>query len=269
MIKYMTTAALLLGAAPAIAQTEPAKPLTVSGSVGLVSDYRFRGVSQSDKDFAIQGGFTLTHKSGLYASVWGSNLSGWGTFGGANMELDLVGGYKLPVGPVTIDAGLTWYMYPGGYDKTDFGEPYVKVSGTAGPVNLLAGIAYAPKQQALGNWSNTANSRVGDKEDNLYIWGDVSGGIPGTPATVKGHLGHSNGNPGLGPNGTSVAPTGKYWDWLLGVDVVLGPVTVGVAYIDTSITRRKSAYLLPNFSDTSDGSSIAGSRAVFSITAGF
>lgn len=269
MKTYACLAVLLAGASPALAQTEPEKPFTVSGSVGLVSDYRFRGVSQTDKDFAIQGGFTIAHKSGLYASVWASNLSGWGTFGGANMELDLVGGYKRPIGPVTVDAGLTWYMYPGGFDKTDFAEPYVKVSGIAGPVSLLAGIAYAPKQQALGNWFNTPKSRIGAKHDNLYVWGDASAGIPGTPATVKGHLGHSNGNPGLGPNGTSVAPTGKYWDWLLGVDVVVGPVTLGVAYVDTNISKKKSAYLLPNFSDTSDGSSIAGSRAVFSITAAF
>ena len=53
--------------------------------------------------------------------------------------------------------------------------------------------------------------------------------IPKTPFTLKGRLGYSKENPGLGPNGTSVAPTGKYWDWLLGVDAVLGPMTLGVA----------------------------------------
>ncbi len=132
------------------------KPITVSGSIGLVSDYRFRGVSQSDKEMAVQGGATITHESGFYGAFWGSNLSGWGTFGGANMELDLVAGYKRSLGSgLTVDAGLTWYMYPGGYSNTDFAEPYVKLSGTVGPVSLLGGVAYAPKQEALGNWSNT------------------------------------------------------------------------------------------------------------------
>lgn len=257
-----------LFATPALAQEAPPKPFTVSGSVALVSDYRFRGVSQSDKHMVVQGGLTLSHETGLYASVWGSNLAGWGTFGGSNMELDLVGGYKLPVGGATIDAGLTWYMYPGGASNTDFAEPYVKVSSTLGPVTALAGIAYAPRQQALGNYSNTPQSR-GQKQDNLYVWGDASMGIAGTPVTAKAHLGYSHGNPGLGPNGTSVTPTGEYLDWLIGADMVLGPVTLGVAYVDTNISKRESAYLQPNFSSTKNGSSIAGSRALFSIGASF
>ncbi|MEG3123159.1 TorF family putative porin [Sphingomonas sp. GB1N7] len=263
-------AAMLL-ATPASAQdqTDPPPDLKASGSVALVSDYRFRGVSQSDKGMAVQGGITVTHKSGLYAGTWASNLAGWGTFGGPNLELDLFGGYKFPVGGGgTLDVGLTWYMYPGGADTTDFAEPYVKLSGTAGPLNLLAGVAYAPKQEALGNFSNTPQSR-GQSEKNLYLWGDASAGIPNTPITLKGHLGYSDGNPGLGPNGTSVAPTGKYWDWLLGVDAVFGPVTLGVAYVDTDISKAESAYLLPNFSSTKDGSPIAGSRVVFSVSAAF
>ncbi len=267
--RYLYAAALIAGATPAAAQdTDAPKPVTVSGNIALVSDYRFRGVSQSDKEMAVQGGITVTHESGAYAGAWASNLAGWGTFGGANMELDLFAGYKVAVGGATIDAGLTWYMYPGGADQTDFAEPYVKVSTTLGPVNALAGIAYAPKQRALGNFSNTPESR-GQREDNLYLWGDLSSGIPDTAATVKAHLGHSNGNPGLGPNGTSVTPTGEYWDWLLGLDYVVGPVTLGVAYVDTDIGKTQSAYLLPNFSSTKDGSSIAGSKVLFSVSAGF
>ncbi|AYJ86999.1 hypothetical protein D3Y57_14930 [Sphingomonas paeninsulae] len=255
---------------PAFAQGEaPTKPITISGGVTLVNDYRYRGVSQSDEEMAVQGGITATHKSGLYAGVWASNLAGWGTFGGSNMELDLIGGYKRTFGGATVDVGLTWYMYPGGADKTDFAEPYVKVSGIAGPVSLLAGVAYAPKQQALGNWSNTPESRIGDKEDNLYIWGDASAGIPGTALTIKGHIGYSDGNRGLGPNGTSIAPTGKYADWLIGADYVISPVTLGIAYVDTNITRGDSLYLQPNFSSTKDGSSIAAGKILFSVSASF
>jgi len=262
---FLIAAGLLAG--PALAQ-DPPKPLTVSGAVALVSDYRFRGVSQSDKHAAIQGGLTLTHESGFYASFWGSNLAGWGAFGGSNMELDLIGGYKLPIAGYTIDAGLTWYMYPGGASNTDFAEPYVKISRTVGPLNLLAGVAYAPKQEALGNFSNTPYSR-GQKQDNLYAWGDAAAGIPGTPITAKAHFGYSSGNPGLGPNGTSVTPTGEYLDWLIGADCVLGPVTLGIAYVDTDISKRDSAYLLPNFSSSKNGSSIAGSKVVFSVGAAF
>ncbi|MFA5970301.1 MAG: TorF family putative porin [Sphingomonas sp.] len=270
-MKYLYLAALACAAtaAPAFAEdADPAKPITVNGSVALVSDYRFRGVSQSDNEFAIQGGITVTHESGLYGGIWASNLAGWGTFGGANLELDLIGGYKRPVGPVTVDVGLTWYNYPGGASLTDFGEPYVKLSTTFGPISALAGVAYAPKQRALGNFSNTPESR-GQAQDNSYVWGDASIGVPLTPATAKAHLGHSWGNPGLGPNGTSVTPTGSYTDWSLGIDYPLGPLTLSVAYVDTDISQAGSAYLQPNFSQTKDGSSIAGSRAVFSISASF
>ena len=119
-------------------QEDDAPALTLSGSATLTTDYRFRGVSQSDEGMAVQGGFTLSHSSGFYAGAWGSNLSGWGTFGGANMELDLYAGYKLPVGEGTLDLGGTWYMYPSGADTTDFAELYAKLSGAAGPVSLTA-----------------------------------------------------------------------------------------------------------------------------------
>ena len=102
----MACAALaLLSSAPAFAQEEAEGPVTVSGSVALVSDYRFRGVSQSDKGMAIQGGITATHESGAYVGTWASNLAGWGQFGGANMELDLFAGYAIPLGGATLDVG--------------------------------------------------------------------------------------------------------------------------------------------------------------------
>jgi hypothetical protein len=277
-MKYYVAAALasLALSTPAFAQDEPAGPFTVSGSVGLVSDYRFRGVSQTDEEMAIQGGITISHESGFYAGTWGSNLAGWGTFGGSSMELDLFGGYKADLGGATVDVGLTWYMYPGGSDVTDFAEPYIKVSSTVGPVGVLGGIAYAPKQRALGRWyAGSADYASGvptfpnDKEDNLYIWGDLTAAVPETPLSFRAHLGHSNGNSGLGPNGTSVAPTGKYWDWNLGADFAAGPVVLGVTYTDTSISASDSAYLYPNFASTKDGSTIAGGQVVFSITAAF
>ncbi|MGK6322936.1 TorF family putative porin [Sphingomonas sp. DT-51] len=277
----LATALLAAGLAiPAAAQdTAPPKPVTVSGSVGLVSDYRFRGVSQSDRNLAVQGGLTIAHESGLYIGTWGSNLAGWGTFGGANMELDLIAGYKFPIGGGTLDVGATWYMYPSGFDNTDFIEPYAKLSGTLGPASLTAGVAYAPKQEALGSWylngtsaANGVYDRPGDKNDNLYVWGDAAAAIPNTGLTAKAHIGYSKGNDGLGPFATSVAPTGEYADWMLGVDyaVPTTPLTLGVAYVDTNISKRESAYLQPSFSRGQDGTgTIAGSTVVVSLTAAF
>lgn len=274
-------AAIAATALPAAAQdTDPPKPVTVSGSVGLVSDYRFRGVSQTDEELAVQGGLTIAHESGLYIGTWASNLAGWGTFGGANMELDLIAGFKTPIGSgATLDVGATWYMYPGGFDNTDFIEPYAKVSGTLGPASATLGVAYAPKQEALGSWyANGAAAAAGvytdpgDKNDNVYIWGDVSAGVPNTGLTAKAHLGYSWGNDGLGPFATSPAPTGEYADWMVGLDYAVAgtPLTLGVAYVDTDISRREAAYLQPSFSKGQDGvGQIADATVLFSLTAAF
>ncbi|MEH3108133.1 MAG: TorF family putative porin [Sphingomonas fennica] len=263
------------------AQSTPADatpPVTVSGSAAIASDYRFRGVSQSDTKMAVQGGITVAHASGLYAGTWASSLSGWGTFGGANMELDLIGGYKVALARgATLDVGLTWYLYPGGADETDFAEPYVKLTGTAGPATLTAGAAYAPKQQAIGKWYGTGAdaargvyTRPGARDDNLYLWGDGAMAVPETPITAKAHVGHSWGQNGLGPNATAVSPTGDYWDWSLGADVTFAPLTLNVSYVDTDISGRAADYLRPSFSKGQDGTgTIAGRTIVVALTAAF
>ena len=260
------------------AEAAPPSALTVSGAATIASDYRFRGVSQSDQEMAVQAGVTIAHESGLYVGAWGSNLAGWGTFGGANMELDLIGGYKAKLAQnATLDVGLTWYMYPGGADKTDFAEPYAKLTGTTGPATLTAGVAYAPKQEALGRWYNTGAAaaagvydRPGAKDDNLYLWGDGAMAIAGTPLTAKAHVGHSWGQRGLGPNATAVSPTGEYWDWSLGADATWKNLTFNVSYIDTDISNREASYLRPSFSKGQDGTgNIAGSTIVVSLSAAF
>ena len=271
-------AALGLPVAAQAQDSAPPPALTVSGSATIASDYRFRGVSQSDQQMAIQGGITVAHESGFYIGTWASNLAGWGTFGGANMELDLIGGFKTKLTDnVTVDAGLTWYMYPGGASKTDFAEPYVKLSGAAGPATLTAGVAYAPKQQALGRWYRTGAdaadgiyTRPGASGDNTYVWGDGALAIAGTPLTAKAHLGHSWGQNGLGPNATAVSPTGSYTDWSLGADATWRNLTLNVSYVDTDISDREAAYLRPSFSKGQDGTgNIAGSAVVASLTAAF
>ncbi|MDJ0276608.1 TorF family putative porin [Sphingomonas sp. 2R-10] len=276
------TVAFLLCPVAAMAQEAPAEPdapsaVTISGSAAIASDYRFRGVSQSDGDMAVQGGITLAHDSGGYVGIWASNLAGWGTFGGANVELDLIEGYRAKLSDnATLDVGLTWYLYPGGADKTDFAEPYAKLTGTAGPATLTAGAAYAPKQEALGRWYRNGTSaangsyRPGAKDDNLYLWGDGAYAVAGTPITARAHIGHGRGQDGLGPNATAVSPTGSYWDWSIGADVAYRNLTLNLSWVDTDISDGDAAYLRPSFSRGQDGSgNIAGSTLLASLTAAF
>lgn len=263
---------------PSATGTAPSPAVTVSGSVAIVSDYRFRGVSQSDQHLAVQGGLTVAHRSGLYVGTWASNLAGWGTFGGANMELDLIGGYKARLADnATLDVGLTWYMYPGGANRSDYAETYARLTGTAGPATLTAGVAYAPRQQAIGKWYDTGAAAAGGtydhpgaKGDNLYLWGDGAMAITGTPITAKAHIGRSRGQDGLGPNATAVSPTGAYWDWSLGADLAFRNLTFNVSYVGTDISDRDATYLRPSFSKGQDGTgNIAGSTVLASLTAAF
>ena len=162
--------------------TDPPAAITITGNVSLVTDYRFRGVSLSGGDPAIQGGITVTHKSGFYAGTWASSIhDDTGIFG--DQELDLFGGWSSEVTPgITVDAGLLYYVYPSGHiGDANYFEPYASVAGSVGPAKLKLGAAYAWHQDSLGG------------DDNLYIFGNADIGIPTTPLTVSAHLGYTNG----------------------------------------------------------------------------
>ena len=85
----------------------------LTGNISLVSDYRFRGVSQTYRQPAIQGGFDYTHASGLYVGNWNSSVSSNSYNNGAGLEMDLYGGYRFAITPdLTGDVGALHYFYP-------------------------------------------------------------------------------------------------------------------------------------------------------------
>jgi uncharacterized protein (TIGR02001 family) len=130
-----------VAAAPAFAQE-----VAISGNVALTTDYAFRGISQTDQSPAIQGGLDLSAGS-FYLGTWASNIN-FGT-GGANLELDVYGGYKFAAGPVAFDVGVIGYLYPGAADdgaELDYWEGYVKPSIALSDSFTLGGaIYYSPE----------------------------------------------------------------------------------------------------------------------------
>lgn len=204
--------------APAPAPTPPAPAFTVSGGATLVSDYRFRGISQTDKRAAVQGTFTVAHSSGFYATVWGSSIDDYVAAGG-DQEIDLIAGFKKTFGSTTFDGGVLYYYYPGsGGANTDFVEPYISVAQAFGPATVKVTANYAPKQKALTIGSGN--------EDNLYLAGDLSFTLP-VGVGVTGHIGHS-----FGPSYLTI---GKgYTDWGAGLSYTWNHLTFGVNYVDTS-----------------------------------
>ena len=101
--------------APAAGETSASAPTpTVTVNFSLVSDYRFRGISQSWAQPAVQGGIDYTHASGFYLGNWNSSISSNSYNNGASLEMDLYGGYRFePVKDLTLDVGVLRYQYPG------------------------------------------------------------------------------------------------------------------------------------------------------------
>ena len=114
------------GTAPATAPAAaPASPYTFTYNVGLYSQYIFRGLTQTGRRPAIQGGVDFSHTSGIYLGTWGSNIN-WLTDGGnwhsGSLEWDIYGGIRNTFGQSDFgyDVGLLNYVYPG--TKTSAGE---------------------------------------------------------------------------------------------------------------------------------------------------
>ena len=211
--------ALLAGVAvPATAQTAPPAAITVTGGATLVSDYRFRGLSQTDKSVAVQATATVQHRSGLYASFWGSSIDDY-IANGSDAELDLIGGYRKTFGGTTVDGGVLYYVYPhNGGANTDFFEPYISVSHTIGPVSAKIGGNFAWKQHGLG--------LAGERRSGEYVYGELSAGIPTTPVTLTGHLGHSF-------ERNYITFGERYTDWSVTAAYTYKQVTLSAAYVDT------------------------------------
>lgn len=236
--KMILSAAALLATTPAFAQdTGDTSGFSISGTAAVVSDYRFRGFSQTGEEATVQGGFTVSHDTGLYAGVWGSGVS----FANGT-ELDLVGGYKTEVvSGITADVGMTAYFYPGTSDSTIL-EPYLKVGGSVGPASLTVGFAWAPGGQ----------NSLGD-DSAVYFSGDLGVAIPSTPITLTGHMGYAKSDSFLG------GLDGDVFDYSIGASVTWEALTLGVAYVNTDA---------PTTWGYKEGVGADGA-AVFSLTAAF
>lgn len=253
-------ALLLATATPAFAQDAPAAPtpaVTVTGGATVITDYRFRGLTQTDDRPAIQGTLNLNHSSGFYVGTWASSIDGGSdgstpaltNYGGA--EVDLYAGFTktLPSG-VGVDVGLLYYYYPGGKSglNTDFFEPYASVSYTIGPVTAKVGGNYAWGGQA-GLDFTTSN------DDSLYVYGELGAGIPNTPVTLKAHLGNNKGSLGLFNPTTA---DDSYLDWSLTAEMAKGHFKAGVSYVDTDITNANIAGIGPFAQKLSRGATVLG-----------
>ncbi|WP_374353531.1 TorF family putative porin [Limnohabitans sp.] len=132
-MKKILVPTLIASAIAALAPVVQAQESTLSYNVGVVSDYRYRGISQSRLEPALQGGIDYADKSGFYVGAWGSTIK-WIKDSGASsgsVEVDLYGGYKGAVGDVAYDVGFLRYEYAG--------NKYKEVTGVNANTNEVYG----------------------------------------------------------------------------------------------------------------------------------
>jgi uncharacterized protein (TIGR02001 family) len=168
MKKTILALSLAALSVPALAQEKkPAPDWVFTGNFGVASDYRFRGISQSNKAPAVQGGFDLAHSSGFYVGNWNSSVSTWASPLGAGVEMDLYGGYKTELAGFALDLGLIQYFYPGavsglpGYETKNTlntREAYFAIG--FGPLNFKT--SYTMSKNYFGLGKEAADNNGGD-----------------------------------------------------------------------------------------------------------
>lgn len=236
----VAVSALLVAAAPlAVRAEDPAPPYTLTANVSLVSDYYFRGLTQTWNQPAIQGGFDFVHSSGFYAGTWASNVSG-NEFPGGNLEWDLYAGYNYKINDdITVGGGLYYYWYPGANTKKA-ASPLP--SSTFDTLELYGNVSYKfltfKVSYALTDYFGI-REKVGyanDTDGTFYFDLSANYALPWYGLTLVGHVGYT-----MFPDDLYVAPgfngetDASYWDYKIGVTKTWdGGWNAGVFYVGAS-----------------------------------
>jgi len=194
--RKLLLATACLAALPTVAHAEDASPLTFN--VGAVTDYRYRGISQSKLKPAIQGGLDYT-MNGFYVGLWASSIKWISEVGGdADVEIDLYGGYKGEiVKDLGYDIGVLTYQYPG--NKLGRVTGFAKADTT----EIYGALTYGP---ATVKYSHAVSNTFGNPDSKSSYYLDLSAGFDvGSGVMVTPHVGHQRID---GPNSGACS----YWD---------------------------------------------------------
>lgn len=194
---------------------------TFSGNVALTTDYQFRGISQTNEDPALQGGFDAAHGQ-FYAGVWGSTID----FAAqdAELEIDVYGGFKPVVGPVTLDFGFVGYLYPSASDdasELDYLE--LKAGASFAPaenISLTGNVFYSPEFTLDGG---DAVFVEGIAAFTLSEMVSFSGGVGNQSVDAANYF----------VDGTTF--TDNYTTWNLGGTLTVAGFGLDLRYVDTDL----------------------------------
>jgi len=220
-----------------LAATSTAAMAEISGNVSLLSDYAFRGVSQTDEQMALQGGLDYAHESGFYLGTWASNVdsSFFNDAQDPQLEVDVYAGFsgELANG-IGYDLGILHYDYPGS-DSSDTDELYISGSMAGFTVSLN----YSDELAFLGSTESAWYLAAGYE---MSLANDIGLAL---------HIGLSDGDAFDG--GAGAAFNDSYVDWSIGVSKTVAGVDLGLTYVDSDADDANY------FGDLAEG------RIVFSV----
>jgi uncharacterized protein (TIGR02001 family) len=239
--KLVVLLSALAASGAVMAQPKAPEPdYTLSFNVGAVTDYRYRGISQSRLKPALQGGADFAHKSGFYVGTWASTIRWVEDAGGdADVEVDVYGGYKTTFGAFGVDVGVLRYLYPRSKLAINPDTTELYVAGTWGPATLK----YSHSTTNLFGFADSKGSGY------LDLSATFETGFWGT--TVTPHVGHQR------VRNNSFA---SYTDWsvALGKDFGNG-LSASLAYVDTDT----DAYIAPNGKNLGRAGAVLGVKYSF------
>jgi uncharacterized protein (TIGR02001 family) len=225
MWQVVLAVALIVPAMGMQASAEEAPASTVAGSVAVVNDYLFRGLSQTNWKPAVQPGIEYDHASGWYVGAWGSNIS-WLSDASSDtapisssVELDFYTGFRGKItGDWSYDVGLYEYYYPGTY-PSGFTRPYT--------TEAYASIGF--KGVTL-KYSHAFTNLFGFAHSKNSGYVDLSYSYEFTPSwTVGAHVGHQK---------VQNVDGASYSDWRVSVSKAFNHgYSVSLGYYDTNASR--------------------------------
>jgi uncharacterized protein (TIGR02001 family) len=212
-------------------------PWDIAFGVAFTTDYRLRGVSQSNNKPAVQGYFELQYTVNewlkLYAGLWGSSLN----YTYANAEIDVSGGARMAFGNFGLDVGYVYYYYPSP-------SPIASPTGTS----VSFGDFYAKPSYKIADWltvgaivdyGNNFNNGVGivGSKDAGYYSGNATITLPWSPAGITISL-----NPEIGRQWAKCTGCTDFTYWDVGLVFNYKAATLDLRYWDTSLKNSPAAF---------------------------
>jgi uncharacterized protein (TIGR02001 family) len=234
LLNTLILAALAVPGMAMAADAAPTPEHTVTSNMGIVSNYVYRGITQTQSAPAIQGGLDYAHSSGLYAGVWGSNV-GWiagtgssGASGNASVEMDTYAGYKgAATADVSYDVGAIRYNYLGTYNPAAGG--YVK----ADTAEVYGSVAYqwlsAKYSYALGDFLTVPKA-----QGTSYLELNASYALADTGYTLGAHYGTQKYKGTFAQTLVVANLDPSYSDYKLSVTKDISGYVLGLAYTNTN-----------------------------------